>query len=142
MELRRVEELSCKYIIFGREMGEKGTPHLQGYIELNNPMRWNTLNKKMGGRVHLEERRGSQEEAIKYCKKEGDWWEKGKPGKMGERNDIKRIKEIAKNSGIREVAKIGNYNQIRLAEKYMEYCEESRKWKPYVYWLWGKTSIS
>ena len=32
---------------------------------------------------------------------------------------------------------VGNLQQIRIAEKYLTYCEEPRNWVPNVYWLYG-----
>lgn len=67
----------CLYIIFGKETGENGTPHLQGYIELKNCMKLTGLKAKFGSRYHFEPRRGSQAQAIDYCKKDGNWKEFG-----------------------------------------------------------------
>lgn len=65
-----------KYIIFGREEGKEGTPHLQGYIELNGA-RGIAFLKKIDPRAHWELRLGSQEQAIQYCQKEGHFEEFG-----------------------------------------------------------------
>jgi hypothetical protein len=56
-----------KYIIFGKEIGEKCTPHLQGYIEFEKRITLGKL-KKTDKRIHWEKRRGSQKQAINYCK--------------------------------------------------------------------------
>lgn len=57
------------YIIYGREVGESGTPHLQGYLEMKVATRMSTLITLMGKGYHIEPRRGTQEEAHKYCRK-------------------------------------------------------------------------
>lgn len=65
------------YIVFGREVGESGTPHLQGYVEFRNRKRFPQVKTLLGNRVHLEKRRGSPQEASDYCKKDGDFEEIG-----------------------------------------------------------------
>jgi len=82
----------ASYGIFGREISESGTPHLQGYLELRTRCRLNTLKRRLNGRIHLECRRGSSKEASDYCKKDGDFEEIGtisipKPGKRNDLND-------------------------------------------------------
>lgn len=61
----------CTYLVFQREEGESGTPHLQGYIELHDRLRLACV-KRLGGlqRAHLELRRGTAEQARAYCLKE------------------------------------------------------------------------
>ena len=40
-------ERNCQYAIFGKEIGEKGTRHLQGFIHLHKRARLNTIKKKL-----------------------------------------------------------------------------------------------
>ena len=51
--------------------GEEMTEHLQIYFELNNRMRWVHVNAWFGGRVWLEPRYGSVQQAIEYTQKDG-----------------------------------------------------------------------
>jgi len=60
-----------KYII-GKEIGEQGTPHLQGYIYVKQKIRFTTL-KNLCNRLHLEIARGSPEDSLKYCSKDGNF---------------------------------------------------------------------
>lgn len=82
-----------KYIVFQRERGhEDGTAHLQGYLELDRGMRLSFL-KKINERAHWEIRRGSQEDAIKYCKKE-DTREPGtEPFERGEKANANGVRK-------------------------------------------------
>lgn len=58
-----------KYI-FSKELGCEGkTPHLQGYLEGKNAIRFETL-KKLLPTCHLEVARGSQQDNVKYITKE------------------------------------------------------------------------
>jgi hypothetical protein len=52
-----------KYVIIGKEVGESGTSHLQGYAELVSQTRFNRI-KKINPRLHIEKRFGSQYQAI------------------------------------------------------------------------------
>lgn len=136
--------LPVTYIVYGYEIAPTtGTPHLQGYMELNHKMRIDTIHNLGLGfqRLNLFPRKGKQEEAIKYCKKDGDWIEYGTPKKIqqGKRNDIDEVRTAAANQGMREVALWGSYQEIRVAEKYLQYCEPKRTWKPTVEWIYGKT---
>lgn len=60
-----------KYII-GKEVGEGGTPHLQGYVEFGRQLTFKTL-KAYNERWHLEKPKGSRKANIAYCSKEGDF---------------------------------------------------------------------
>lgn len=58
-----------KYL-FSEETGSEGeTPHLQGYIENKNAIRFDTL-KKLLPRAHLEKARGNLQSQIVYITKE------------------------------------------------------------------------
>ncbi|ABA53822.1 rep protein [Raven circovirus] len=59
------------YAVVGREKGENGTPHLQGYIHLKKKARLSTL-KKLLSRAHWEKARGSDSDNEAYCTKDGD----------------------------------------------------------------------
>lgn len=70
-----------KYCIFGKEVGDNGTPHLQCYIETSNKCSINGLQKKIStaqgfrSRYAIKVCRGSAEQNIAYCSKDGDtWW--------------------------------------------------------------------
>lgn len=75
----RREPVFCeemKYLIFGREVGQSGTPHLQGYVQLKSRKRLQSV-KKLIGEGHFEISRGSAASNVRYCKKDGDYCEFG-----------------------------------------------------------------
>lgn len=67
------EESLIKFGIIGKEVGESGTPHLQGFLQLHNQCRLRTLQLYFDGRAHWEMMRGKCHQAIAYCEKDGDF---------------------------------------------------------------------
>ena len=72
-----------RYVIIGFEIGESGTPHLQGYTEFESPKRLAAL-KKWLPTAHWEPRRGDREIARLYCMKgiqtKDEWYSLDKEG--------------------------------------------------------------
>lgn len=127
------------YLVAGRECGESGTKHYQGYGELIKRTRINTIKINMP-RAHIEERRGTQQQAITYCMKDGDYMEWGNKREQGARTDLDKLRCGELNEKpMRELTRTCNAQQIRVAEKYMTYNETARNWKIHVIWLWGET---
>ncbi len=67
------------FFVCGDEVGEKGTPHLQGYLRYKGSERFGIKHWKqvIGNRAHIEPARGSDSDNEKYCKKEGKFAELG-----------------------------------------------------------------
>lgn len=64
-----LETRKHRYII-GEEIGEQGTPHLQGYIEGTNAISFDTL-CKWCPKGHYEPCKGSTKQNVNYCSKDG-----------------------------------------------------------------------
>jgi len=75
-EYAAIMALECKYLICGREIGEHGTPHLQGFIVFLTNKRLNAARQAIP-RAHLEIARGTTDQAADYCSKDGNYAEKG-----------------------------------------------------------------
>jgi len=65
------------YLVFGRERGDSGTPHLQGFIAFRNRKRFGVVRGVLPSGCHIELARGTPVQAAEYCKKEGDYNEYG-----------------------------------------------------------------
>ena len=84
------------YGVVGREVGESGTPHLQGFVILSSAQRLSYLRNNLSARAHYEPTRGTSRQASDYCKKDGDFDEYGDvPGNQGRRTDLERLVEWA-----------------------------------------------
>ncbi|ATP66716.1 Rep [Circovirus rongeur] len=97
----------AKYLICGREVGENGTPHLQGFVNLKKKKRFAAMKEALGGRCHLEPARGDDCSNKDYCSKGGDILiEEGVPQRERQRTDLKQACELVTQGGdIRHVAR-------------------------------------
>ena len=112
-EYNAIINTNYDYIVVGKEVGESGTPHLQGFVHHANKIKWSTLKNLMprawicqsfatGKKQHL---------AWEYCKKEGDFFERGNAPAQGKRNDLEKF---------RNTVDEGNRNRLGL----MRECSE------------------
>lgn len=98
-----------RYIRYGKEVGESGTPHLQGMIAFFNRVRLPTVKKVLGPRAHVEPMRGTIAQNIAYT---------GKDGVLTEFGDRPRTNEEKSESGRNkhaeafELAKQGRLDEI------------------------------
>lgn len=129
-----------KYLIYGKETGEEGTFHLQGYVYFDNQRHFGVV-KGFIPRAHMEAAKGSPQQNYEYCKKQGDFVEFGERPKHGKRNDIEEAKEIARTTSRMKdvVAASTSYQAIRVASEYLKYHETPRDFKPEVRWYFGAT---
>lgn len=69
-----------RYIVYGKEVGENGTPHLQMYVYYKNQATFNAVKKRFP-RAHIEVKspKSTHKQAIDYCKKDGSFVELGDP---------------------------------------------------------------
>lgn len=136
------DTIECSYIVYGYEIGDSGTPHLQGYIELDNAKSLRSIKKDLGGRVHLETRLGSAKEASDYCKKDETFFERGIISTQGKRSDLEKAAELVKLGGVKAVANEMPHMVIKFPrglDRLAELLMKERIIKPYVVWLWGTT---
>lgn len=101
-----VEIKNDTYVVFGHEVGESGTPHLQGYIHFKNARSFRSVKKLIGERSHIEIARGSADENFRYCTKEDKdgYYEAGERPAQGKRVDIDEfVKDIEKGVDVNDL---------------------------------------
>jgi len=70
-------ERECKYWIVGKEVGDGGTPHLQGYASFRRRCTLPFIRNQLSSRAHFEGARGTARQNREYCSKGGDFREGG-----------------------------------------------------------------
>ena len=66
------------YMVYGREVGESKTPHLQGYLQLSQRSTVGKVRAFLPG-AHISGARGSYQQNFDYCTKDGDFVVQGVP---------------------------------------------------------------
>lgn len=122
--------IECVYIVYGEEIAPTtGTPHLQGFVCFTNGRSIVGIVAEIGG-GHWEPARGTSKQAATYCKKDGNFIERGAlPDQHGRRTDIDEIIQwlddfITDNGrapSAREVAKLQPKAMLRY-RNFMELC--------------------
>lgn len=99
---------SIEYIVGGDEVGENGTPHIQGYVKFHVDWLFKRV-KDLLGRAHVEgkSRNSTVEQAVQYCKKDGKFWEYGTIPQESEPDQMKCRWKRA-----RELAEAGQFDEI------------------------------
>lgn len=83
------------YMIYGKEVGESGTPHLQGFVKFSRRLALSQVRVKLTN-CHCEPSRAPKS-AIEYCRKDGDVTEYGElPVRQGQRSDLEAFMEDVK----------------------------------------------
>ena len=128
------------YIVLGKE--EVSCPHLQGYAEFKKKMGKGGIKKKINKRMHFE--RAYAQDPSKYCKKDGDWEERGEKKKPGRRTDIEELKQRTREgeSFLILAHECPNYQILRFIERLCSLRQPDLIFrKPKVTWVYGDTGV-
>lgn len=99
---------TCKYVVIGKEVGESGTRHLQGYIYFEREKSLKQV-KDLHQKAHWESAKGTANENYAYCTKEGNSEERGvRPSTQTE----KGTKGAARIAELWNLARSGNFLQL------------------------------
>lgn len=137
---------AASYSIVGRETGESGTPHLQGYAYFANKKSFKQV-KALLPRAHWEPQKGTTDQAADYCKKDGDYAESGTPpaskkrkGELGreywqEQLDLAKAGRVQECDPKLQITHGGNLD--RIAAKYAPLPADLEEISNF--WYWGST---
>jgi len=144
--------MAAAYGCYAPEVGESGTPHLQGYVRWSQPKTIGAACAALGGRAHVELAKGSDADSRAYIfgpyEKDGkskpvnpDAKEYGELARPGKRKDIDLVRDMIKDgSSIKSVIEsVSSYQGLSFGLKAMPYFESKRSFVTEVYWFWGDT---
>lgn len=137
------------YLAGQYERGEEtGTLHFQGYVHFQHPIGIPRVKKELGGiNPHIERRKGTHEEALRYVHKEETRvegsvpFEAGEPPAQGERSDLAGLESVVRNGGTlldcfdSHFASTVRYN--RGLERAISLFTDPRNSPPETYYFWG-----
>lgn len=133
-----------RYLVCGNEVGEQGTPHLQGYCYLHSKKTMGGIGKLLK-RAHLEIAKGDAMANYAYATKDGDVFVlHGTAPTPGCRSDL----ALATSDGLAGMRMVDvvsdpscSYQAARMAALRLTYLEEKRSQMPEVVWFWGNTGV-
>lgn len=133
-----------RFLVIGTEVcPTSGRAHYQGYVELWRAYDFGVVKNLLGQDSHLEERRGTAQQACDYCKKDNNFSEFGVISRQGHRTDLDRIiHDVEMNLPIRNIALNNPSEYIKYhkgIEKFKNILIKPRNWVTEVIVLWGKT---
>ena len=149
-EVNIIRNLPVQYVCYGKEVGESGTPHLQGFLQLgHNHRKTLTALKAFIGipRIHLEIRskNATNEQARDYCfKSDKDPFQKGDfCSGQGMRSDIDRfVAKIREGASVADLLDTCPEEMVKYHKAYDRFHPDfapKRNWPMEVIWCYGPT---
>ncbi|BBI18985.1 replication-associated protein [Circovirus ialtag] len=140
---------SVKYLIIGKEVGESGTPHLQGFVNFKKKLRRSALKRLPGfTRAHVQSANGTDLENQRYCQKGGQYLEIGCPSRPGKSSALtEAIQDLQRSRGnLNEVARMHPEVYVRHGRGLRDYVFTAglvgqRAWKSEVIVIIGKPGV-
>lgn len=133
------------YVVYGREVGTSGTPHLQMYVETKKKLSRPSILKMPGlSRASLIKANGSAEQNREYCTKESGFiYEEGEVLVQGKRNDLLEVKEdLDGGATMNDIAENHFSQWVRYHRSFMVYKSMKtlpRRFRTRCHVFWGKT---
>lgn len=90
--------LNARYAVCQVECGDRGTEHIQGYVQFAREVTFATAKRRIGQNPHLESMEGTCKEASDYCKKDegrvcGPWEFGEYIDGQGSRTDVREYRD-------------------------------------------------
>ena len=140
-DIQWVMDLEVSSCCISKEVGEEGTPHLQGRISFKRMYRFTQL-KKLHPKAHWEVSKATKDN--NYYKKAGsELLREVVADKSGKRTDLELIRdELERGDEIQQIMKKARtYGQIQYAEKWYKYMGEPlpKGTRIQIFWYYGCT---
>lgn len=154
------------YAVYGKEIGDSGTPHLQGYFEKTRCRIGSSRRKRFNGiGWSIEVAKGNAQQNTEYCSKgsqshaeweldraagahygdDADVWKHGSPKVKGKRTDLDKVKKLIHDGIVTNEKDLAdaygvNYQAFRMGCIVLEHRRRSpSRSPPSVFWLFGAT---
>jgi len=143
-------EENYNYLVYQLEVGEEGTPHLQGYINFKNPVEFDAFRHYFPGtRARIVIAKGTAKQNRTYCTKEEGRldgpWEFGRLPEQGKRSDLLAMKEdLDDGASLREISEnyFGNFLRYRSSiQAYKVLRVQNTSEAKTIKCLWGPTGV-
>lgn len=128
-----------RYCIYGFEVGENNTKHIQGFIYFHNTKTFKTV-KKILIRAHIEKMKGSISQNVAYCSKDNNFKTIGEVPVKGKRTDLNTIKQaVLSNKPVKQIVEenVNNYQELKFMENLLKYQNAPECKKRIVEWYYG-----
>jgi len=156
-DVKTLTNFPCRYIVFAKEVSKSGTPHLQGYCELEDQLTLKQIKElAKNDTIHIDKRNGTQKQAIDYIKipeslpderRHGKFnplpemlFERGEPKRQGARNDLDIARSLLKSGRALDPFDddytIGVQKAYEAIQKYVPHSGNYSK--PRVVWHYGQ----
>lgn len=130
-----LDTLACKYMVYGKEVGAEGTPHLQGHVTFSHQKTETAARKVLRG-CHVEVSKAPVA-SVQYCKKDGDYKERGTPpqdrkeaaaaGGAAEQERWRKIRIAAEEGRFDEIPENVRFSQYKAVQHHREQGLKKRK---------------
>lgn len=143
--------LNPSFLILGRETGDQGRKHFQGYVEFGKRILGSAMDKKFRKTFplpiscHYEQAMGSAEQNVTYCSKEDkEALTFGEPSVgQGARSDLvtmfQAVKEGVTGEGLVALDPAKWAVHRKALEEYRTMLQPKRTWPSKLIFLWGPT---